>query len=455
MSKVIGVTVGTTINPDKQHGNSNIRNGEGEGSVEFGKGSKALSPNSISGGTYSTSGVKGYYIKAINFSERKILLDTETKEITPHGPPKTTTEPITPTDDKKLPYSVGKYIGILDRNYYIFLTTIEAIEGNVITYAGNPYSIGFSSFKTYPARIDCMFFVPEEPDKGIVLFTGSGVSLGSGAKASEYALSVGDNTIAQKYGMAVGKKTVAGYGARASGLETKAYGLASSTDGYGTVAKSRVQHVDGKWNVPDDTQKYARIVGNGTDDENRSNAYTLDWEGNAWYAGTIYNDIAERIVPFAVKPAYYVNHGASGLVFVYENNDEFPGFTKGDEIYITLEGKEYVCKINSVWDESDPGRFDRDGQYGIRVNINNDNANLIPDSSALYTTYDIVGTKLEEANFYTVMTRKIFDSKGTFFTNIEIPVDDGDAVPKKYVDVIVANLKAKIEALERTLKGDT
>jgi hypothetical protein len=34
--------------------------------------------------------------------------------------------------------------------------------------------------------------------------------------------------------------------------------------------------------------KYAHIVGNGADEDNRSNAHTLDWEGNAWFAGDVY-----------------------------------------------------------------------------------------------------------------------------------------------------------------------
>ena len=34
--------------------------------------------------------------------------------------------------------------------------------------------------------------------------------------------------------------------------------------------------------------KYAHIVGNGTAKNKRSNAHTLDWEGNAWYAGDVY-----------------------------------------------------------------------------------------------------------------------------------------------------------------------
>ena len=37
-----------------------------------------------------------------------------------------------------------------------------------------------------------------------------------------------------------------------------------------------------------DGEKYAHIVGNGTSDTSRSNAHTLDWEGNAWFAGDVY-----------------------------------------------------------------------------------------------------------------------------------------------------------------------
>ena len=33
---------------------------------------------------------------------------------------------------------------------------------------------------------------------------------------------------------------------------------------------------------------YATIIGNGISDYTRSNAYTLDWDGNAWFAGDVY-----------------------------------------------------------------------------------------------------------------------------------------------------------------------
>ena len=34
--------------------------------------------------------------------------------------------------------------------------------------------------------------------------------------------------------------------------------------------------------------EYIRVVGNGMSDTERSNAHTLDWQGNAWYAGDVY-----------------------------------------------------------------------------------------------------------------------------------------------------------------------
>ena len=81
--------------------------------------------------------------------------------------------------------------------------------------------------------------------------------------------------------------TALGIDASGSGRDTVADGERSFTMGHGTVAKAKDQLARGKYNIPDDGQNYADIVGNGKDDNNRSNAYTLDWDGNAWYAGNI------------------------------------------------------------------------------------------------------------------------------------------------------------------------
>ena len=70
------------------------------------------------------------------------------------------------------------------------------------------------------------------------------------------------------------------------------YGYADSArshvEGNGTIAESTDQHVQGKFNVVDNSTTYADIVGNGTGLNARSNAYALDWSGNARYAGDVY-----------------------------------------------------------------------------------------------------------------------------------------------------------------------
>ena len=72
----------------------------------------------------------------------------------------------------------------------------------------------------------------------------------------------------------------------AEGYNTTASGQCSHAEGYGTKASSEYQHVHGKYNIEDTSNTYAEIVGNG-EQLKKSNAHTLDWSGNAWFAGTI------------------------------------------------------------------------------------------------------------------------------------------------------------------------
>lgn len=127
----------------------------------------------------------------------------------------------------------------------------------------------------------------------------------SNTKASgEVAHAEGVNTQASgNYSHSEGSRTEAsGNVSHAEGYDTKALGFVSHTEGrltnasgkythaegLHTTASSNYQHVQGKYNIEDTENKYADIVGNG--DENtgvKSNAYTLDWQGNGWFAGTI------------------------------------------------------------------------------------------------------------------------------------------------------------------------
>lgn len=80
----------------------------------------------------------------------------------------------------------------------------------------------------------------------------------------------------------------------AEGCNTVADGFSSHAEGYNTVASGRYQHVQGKYNI-EDGNVYAHIVGNGTSSA-PSNAHTLDWEGNAWFAGDVYVGANNRVL---------------------------------------------------------------------------------------------------------------------------------------------------------------
>lgn len=96
----------------------------------------------------------------------------------------------------------------------------------------------------------------------------------TGKLLGEYAQAFGENTIAS------------GIHSHAEGNITTASGDCSHAEGLYTIASGENQHVQGKYNISDTTS--AHIVGNGTERNTRSNAHTLDWSGNAWFAGDIY-----------------------------------------------------------------------------------------------------------------------------------------------------------------------
>ena len=120
---------------------------------------------------------------------------------------------------------------------------------------------------------------------------------GSGTYASgEYSHAEGLRTRAlRECSHAEGYQTEAnGDNSHAEGCETTVSGRCSHVEGLSTIASGVYQHVQGKYNIENDT--YAHIVGNGknisTNPQHitiqRSNAHTLDWQGNAWYSGDVY-----------------------------------------------------------------------------------------------------------------------------------------------------------------------
>ena len=97
--------------------------------------------------------------------------------------------------------------------------------------------------------------------------------------AGAYSHAEGTSTVAlNNASHAEGYGTVADATSHAEGRDTKAMGLYSHSQNHGTIANGDRQTALGKYNIADTTN--AVIIGNGTADNARSNALTVDWNGN-------------------------------------------------------------------------------------------------------------------------------------------------------------------------------
>lgn len=116
-------------------------------------------------------------------------------------------------------------------------------------------------------------------------------NIGANSVAHGYnTIASGSNTHAEGF-----NTTASGNVSHAEGGNTIASANFSHAEGYNTIAQRRTQHVQGEFNIPDTSGdrvsvkgSYIHIVGNGTADTARSNAHTIDWDGNAWYSGDVY-----------------------------------------------------------------------------------------------------------------------------------------------------------------------
>ena len=106
--------------------------------------------------------------------------------------------------------------------------------------------------------------------------------LGKHAQAfGSYTTASGENSHAEGYGA-----DALGNSSHAEGYVAKASGENSHAEGYRTIAAGENQHVQGIYNIADTTS--AHIIGNGPAEDSKSNAHTIDWSGNAWFAGDVY-----------------------------------------------------------------------------------------------------------------------------------------------------------------------
>ena len=109
--------------------------------------------------------------------------------------------------------------------------------------------------------------------------------------------------------------------------------------------------VQGKYNILDrkSPNTYAHVVGNGTSDTSRSNAYTLDWSGNGTFAGTISSSTgADYAEYFEWKDGNPNNEDRVGYIVTLDG-DKIVKATSGDDILGICSGTAMVLGDSAEW----------------------------------------------------------------------------------------------------------
>ena len=151
-----------------------------------------------------------------------------------------------------------------------------------------------------------------------------------------------------------------GLGSFAEGYYTQASGgYGSHSEGCHTFSTHQAQHAQGTYNIRDTSTEekankgtYAIIVGNGTSDSARSNAYTLDWQGNGTFSGTVSSatgaDYAEY---FEWKDGNLNNEDRVGYI-VCLDGDKIVKANTGDDILGICSGTAMVLGDSAEWNWS-------------------------------------------------------------------------------------------------------
>lgn len=176
-----------------------------------------------------------------------------------------------------------------DRRYYIeFLgskkicsLSIDEEIGNAITCSINNYTIEVFNDST---NITLVITKTNEDDTTATTFTDLAIYEEEVKYLDNKYL---ETDLTLQNSISLGRIGDIGSGSSAIGYNVEASGNYSHTEGNNTITSGECQHVQGRFNIRDNDNKYAHIVGNGIGIDNRSNAHTLDWQGNAWYSGKL------------------------------------------------------------------------------------------------------------------------------------------------------------------------
>ena len=227
--------------------------------------------------------------------------------------------------------------GIALRDGLIELATLQQSGLDVNTYAGggnqiNIAHLGYGLAETQGGSMgDAPYYDLGIRQPGSTIGAYSLIE-GEGCVASKYtahAEGAGCRALEQQAHAEGVTTTAADIGAHAEGWSSEANGMASHAEGLGCIAEGVESHAQnsytiagsdyqtalGKYNIADSADTYVVIVGNGTADNARSNALTVDWSGNVEASGDITDgngNVLSAMLNASLLGDYVVSRGTSG-----------------------------------------------------------------------------------------------------------------------------------------------
>ncbi len=194
--------------------------------------------------------------------------------------------------------------------------------------------------------------------------------------------------------------TASGDYSHAENENTTASGTGSHAEGYYTVAASDYQHVQGKYNVVDNNNTYADIIGGGSS-SGPKNIYTVDWNGNVVAEGNISGKVNGSTVSLSSLSADIstkaadseVVHlaGAETITGPKTFNDGTSNSTTVHSSGVSVTGSGFTTSLDYQGINFNTGRLE-----GVLGDLTSRSATTVLNSQATYNELELKQNKTDE-----------------------------------------------------------
>lgn len=229
--------------------------------------------------------------------------------------------------------------------------------------------------------------------------------------------------------------------------------------GEGCISSSDWSMTAGKYNANDTNKEYAHVVGNGTSNDSRSNAYTLDWSGNGTFAGTVSSSTgADYAEYFEWKDGNPNNEDRVGYIVTLDG-DKVVKANTGDDILGICSGTAMVLGDSAEWNwnkrylTDDFGRIIYENRMEHHETIYNPDGELIKEAWDEEVHAPKQNPSYDPSKAYTKRSERpewqIVGIMGKLYVR-----DDGSCVVNGYADVkdgiaTKATSKTSMRVMER------